>query len=163
MKVFILFFALFSATALTAQPPCLGCPKGGATLPTVASRPRAEAAQIPALPRFDFTSAKYFWVYNGDRGGKWDDVRITIADGKVAIQMPYAGVVFNVESAQYNAVDDVHEYKFTNGNASLDIEFMQSDWAIDYIRLTTGNAGSNTYFEWYPQIYDFIAQIKTKP
>jgi len=171
MKNVLMIFALLSASfALNAQTPCLGCPGKGASTPVVASRPNAQAQQfneddfrrpgIPALPKFDFVSAKYFWVYNGERAGKWEDVRITIADGKVTVQMPYGGFVFDVHSAQYRAIDDVHEFTFTKGDALMNIEFMQSDWAIDYVRVTSGAAAEKTYFEWYPQIYDFIAYIK---
>jgi hypothetical protein len=121
----------------------------------------AVAAEIPALPRFDITGARYFWNYNGDRKGKWADVRITCADGKVTVQTPYAGYIFNLEGAQYKAIDDVHEYRFVNGAATLDLEFMQEGGAIDYIRLIVGEVGSNTHMEWFPQIFDFIQIVKS--
>jgi hypothetical protein len=162
MKNVLLFMALLSASfALQAQTPCLGCPKQGASTPVVASRPLHVAAEIPALPRFDITGARYFWNYNGDRKGKWADVRITCAEGKVTVQTPYAGYIFNLEGAQYKAIDDVHEYRFVNGAATLDLEFMQDGGAIDYIRLIVGDVGSNTHMEWFPEIFSFIQFVKS--
>ena len=160
MKNAILFFALLSASfALNAQMPCLGCP-GSSSAPVVHSRPIEKAAEIPALPRFTVTGARYFWNYNGDRKGQWADVRLTCADGKVSVVTPYMGFIFDVDRAQYKSVDDVHEYRFVNGTATLDIEFMKDGGAIDYIRLMVGDAGSNTHMEWFPEVFDFIAYIK---
>ena len=156
-----MIFALISASfALNAQMPCLGCP-GSASVPVVHSRPIEKAAEIPALPRFTVTGARYFWNYNGDRKGQWADVRITCAEGTISIVTPYAGYIFNTEGGQYKAVDDVHEYRFVNGNATLDIEFMQDGGAIDYIRLMVGDAGSNTHMEWFPEIFNLIQFVKS--
>lgn len=172
MRNAILLFALISALSLTAQqaaPPNFAGSRG--FRPQEVQRqpeaPKPAPAPVAAtgftLPSFALTNDRYYWVANGDRTGKWASMYLASDGRNVKVQTPYSTQVFTSYSATQN--DDGEEgtsvtVRCANANSTLTIEFDDADGAILYIRFLEGDAGKTTFSEWYPAIYDFIAELK---
>ncbi len=174
MKNVLLFFALFSALFLSAQVQPAPANFAGSrgfrpqeVAPAAPSAPKPVPAPVAAtgftLPSFALQTARYYWVYNGDKTGKFETMYLASDGRNVKVQTPYSTQVFTSYSATQN--DDGEEgtsvtVRCANASATLVMEFDDADGAILYIRFLEGDAGKTTFSEWYPAIYDFVAELK---
>ena len=178
MKNVIIIFALFSALTIQAQVRPVPANHAGsrgfrpqevtpAPSTPAPSAPKAVPAPVAAtgftLPSFALQNARYYWVFNGDRTGKFETMYLASDGRTVKVQTPYSQQVFTSYSATQN--DDGDEgtsvtVRCNNGSATLVMEFDDADGAILYIRFLEGADGKTTFSEWYPAIYDFIEELK---
>ena len=179
MKNVILFFALFSALCLNAQPRPVPANHAGSrgfrpqeVAPARSTTPAPSAPKpVPApiaatgftMPSFAIQNDRWYWVHNGDRTGKWGAMYLASDGRTVKVQTPYSTQVFTSYSATQN--DDGDEgtsvtVRCANVSATLVMEFDDADGALLYIRFMEGTDGKTTFSEWYPAIYDFIEELK---
>lgn len=171
MRNAILLFALFSALCLQAQvhpaPANFAGSRGFRPQEVAPSAPKPVPAPVAAtgftLPSFALQTARYYWVYNGDKTGKFETMYLASDGRNMKVQTPYSTQVFTSYSATQN--DDGDEgtsvtVRCANATSSLTIEFDDAEGAILYIRFLEGDGGKTTFSEWYPAIYDFVAELK---
>ena len=169
MKNVLLFIALFSAPAIQAQVqgadsrPAFSRGFGVKDVtPDTDGREVTTAAPF-VLPSFALTNDRYYWVHNGDKTGQWQTMYLASDGRNIKVQTPYSQQVYATYTTQF--YDDAEEGTSTsvhckNENSALVIEFDNADGAILYIRFMEGTSGSKTHCEWFPALYDLVAELK---
>lgn len=171
MKNVFMLFALFSALTIQAQVrPANAYPAAqrGFAIKDVTPTPDADGREVTTaapfvLPSFALTNDRYYWVHNTDRTGKWETMYLASDGRNIKVQTPYSQHVYNSYTTVFN--DDAEEGTSTtvrckNATSALVIEFDNADGAILYIRFLEGANGSKTHCEWFPALYDLVAQLK---
>ena len=115
------------------------------------------------LPSFAINNDRYYWVHNTDKTGQWGAMYLASDGRNIKVQTPYSQQVYTSHTTQF--YDDAEEGTSTtvrckNENSALVIEFDNADGAILYIRFMEGTNGSKTHCEWFPAVYDLVAELK---
>lgn len=122
--------------------------------------PTATAPQTKqfSLPDFGLSNARYYWVYNGDDTGYFQFLYIESNGRQVKVQTQYSTQVFPTGSQ--TVFGQTATFNFTNNDADLKLEFDIPSGAMLYLNFTEGKDVKTTFAEWYPQIYDFVENLK---
>lgn len=171
MKNVFMLFALFSALSLQAQvrgADAYPAAQRGFAIKDVTPAPDNDGREVTTaapfvLPSFALTNDRYYWVHNGDKTGQWGAMYLASDGRNIKVQTPYSQQVYNSYTTVFN--DDGEEGTSTtvrckNETSALVIEFDNADGAILYIRFLEGANGSKTHCEWFPALYDLVAQLK---
>lgn len=129
--------------------------KGITVLTSTATVPQANQFHLPA---FGLSNARYYWVYNGDDTGMYQFLYIESNGRNVKVQTQYSTQVFSTSNQTVSG--QTATFNFTNDDAKLILEFDIPSGAMIYLNFTEGKDVKTTFAEWYPQIYDFVDNLK---